>query len=252
MTEPSLLAASIDIKEPAFGRFLRGKAGAAFAQAAASIIIGGLDDILILRRDKTVSALHLVFVFRWADRAKAIMQRPYFEALLGASAFMDEGERGRVVIWPSAMNFLAGGIEAAFVLEPGGSKRDDKLDEAEMNRFNELFDKTLFDPKLAGLSYSEVIRRPKFFETKLRKKVETLLAKHRQRVASERVAQATALHPVRLCNSYHYNGHFIIYAAAAVIRPPARPGCRELQAARLGRLRRSARGDRRTRHRDRP
>jgi hypothetical protein len=30
-----------------------------------------------------------------------------------------------------------------------------------MSRFNELFDKTLFDPKLAGLSYSEVIRRPK-------------------------------------------------------------------------------------------
>jgi hypothetical protein len=40
-----------------------------------------------------------------------------------------------------------------------------------MNRFNELFDKTLFDPKLAGFSYSEVIRRPEFFETKLRKKV---------------------------------------------------------------------------------
>jgi hypothetical protein len=76
---------------------------------------------LIFRRDRTVSALHLVFIFRWADRAKAIMQRPYFEALLGATAFMDEGERGRVVIWPSAMNFLAGGIEAAFVLEPGAA-----------------------------------------------------------------------------------------------------------------------------------
>lgn len=86
MTEPTLLAASIDIKEPAFRKFLRGKAGAAFAQAAASIIIGGLDDILVIRRDKTMSALHLVYIFRWADRAKDIMQRPYFEALLGASA----------------------------------------------------------------------------------------------------------------------------------------------------------------------
>jgi hypothetical protein len=41
MPEPSLLAASIGIKEPAFSKFLRGKAGAAFAQAAASIIIDG-------------------------------------------------------------------------------------------------------------------------------------------------------------------------------------------------------------------
>lgn len=218
MTEPTLLAASIDIKEPAFSKFLRGNAGAAFAQAAASIIIGGLEDILILRRDKTMSALHLVYLFRWADRAKDIMQRPYFEALLGASAFMEEGERGRVVISP-ATNFVTDGIEAAFVLEPGGSKRDDKLNEGEMKRFNELLDMTLFDPKLAGLSYSEVIRRPKFFEIKLRKKVEILLDNHRQRMVIERLPQATPLHPVRLCPNYHFNGHFMIYAESGVVRP---------------------------------
>jgi hypothetical protein len=147
------------------------------------------------------------------------MQRPYFQALLGASAFMEEGERGRVLISPGAYNFLAWGIEAAFILEPGGSKRDDKLSEAEMKRFNELLNKMLFDPEMAGLSYSEVIRRPKFFDTKLRKKVDAQLEKHRQRVAIERLPQATALHPVRLCANYHYNGHFMIYTAPGVIRP---------------------------------
>jgi hypothetical protein len=219
MTEPSLLGASIDIKEPAFSKFLRSKAGAAVAQAAASIIMDGLDDILIFHRDKTVSALHVVYIFRWADRASDIMQRPYFEALLGASAFMEEGERGRVIISPSAMNFLTDGIEAAFVLEPGSSKRDDKLSEAEMKSFEELLKKMLLHPKLAGLNYSEVIRRPEFFETKLRKKVETLLEKHRQRVAIERLPKAAALHPVRLCSNYHFNGHFMIYAANGVVRP---------------------------------
>jgi hypothetical protein len=219
MTDPSLLAAAIDIKEPAVRKFLRGRAGAAFAQAAASIVTDGLDDILILRHDKALSALHLIYVFRWADLPEDIMQRPYFQALLGASAFMEEGERGRVLISPGAYNFLAWGIEAAFILEPGGSTRDDKLSEAEMKRFDELLNKMFFDPEMAGLSYSEVIRRPKFFDTKLRKKVDAQLEKHRQRVAIERLPQATALHPVRLCANYHYNGHFMIYTAPGVIRP---------------------------------
>lgn len=219
MTEPSLLAAAIDINEPAFRKYLRGKAGVAFAQAAASIITDGSDDILIFRHDKAAGALHLIYVFRWGDRAEHIMRRPYFEALLGACAFMEEGQRGRVLISPGAMNFLVDGIEAAFVLEPGGSKRDDALGEAEMKRFDELLNKTLFDPKLAGLGYREAIRRPKFFDTKLRRKVDTLLEKHRQRVAIERLPLATALHPVRLCAHYHYNGHFMIYTEPGIVRP---------------------------------
>jgi hypothetical protein len=219
MTEPSLLAAAIQMKEPTARKFLRGAAGDAFAQAAASIIVDGLDDFMILRYAKDIGALQLVFMFRWADRAEEIMKRPYFEALLRACDHLEADERGRILISPGAMNFLQDGVEVAFLLQRGAATRADTMDDAEMTRFDQLLQETLYAPKIAQLAFADAIRKPKVFDAALRKKVEQSLKLHRQRVAIERLPRADALRPVRLCAKYHFNGSFMLYAAPGEVRP---------------------------------
>ena len=219
MTEPSLLAASISMKEDAFRRFIASKPANAFAEAAAGIIVNGEDDFLAIRYLKKEGALFAAYIFRWGDRADEIMEHPCFKALLGACNFMEGDERGRVLISPGALNFLSDGIEAAFVLAPGTSARADDVTKAEMARFDRLLNKHIFESGMGPASYPYLITSPKIFPTKLRKKTEALLEKHRARLAKERIPSATPLNPVRLFGRYYYNGHFLIYAKPGRLRP---------------------------------
>ena len=219
MTEPSLLTAFVPMQATAYARWLRGPAGQSFAEAAASIIVNGHEDYLILRYLKSEQAVYLAYVFRWADQPEDIMERPYFKDLLGASSLMEVGARGRILISPGAMNFLADGVEAAFTLTHDGPLRDDICPQAELAQFDDLLNTHVFGVNIGEAPYQDAVRNPRILDPKLRKKVDALLEAHRQKVALERLPQATPLHPVRLFDRYHYNGHFVMFAYQGAIKP---------------------------------
>jgi len=179
MTEPSLLAASISMTEDAYRRYIASQQASAFAEAAADIIMNGESEFLTIRYLETDRALFVAYCFPWEDRAEEIMERPYFKALLGACTFMEGHERGRVIISPGALNFLSDGIEAAFVLNPGTSARDDAMTDAEMTHFDELLNKHFFENVFEGgpAHYLESIKRPEIFPAELCKMAEALLEK---------------------------------------------------------------------------
>jgi hypothetical protein len=179
MTEPSLLAASISMKEKAYRRYITSEPANTFAEAAAVIIAYEEEDFLAIRHREADSTLFIAFLFRWGDSAEEIMERPYFKALLDACTFMEGDERGRVVISPGALNFLSDGIDVAFVLTPDASTQDDAVTDAEMAHFDALLNEHIFEAGLPVRYREEMIRKPEIFPAELRQKVEMLLEKLR-------------------------------------------------------------------------
>jgi hypothetical protein len=225
MTEPALLTAFIPMGVQTYQRFLKGKGGEAFARAAADIIVNGSEDYLVLRYLKTEAALYLAYIFRWADLPEDIVKRPYFKGILDAGGLVTPGARGRALISPGALNFLSDGVEAAFTITSGDSRRDDNVPDDEMRFFDGLLNTYVFKgAEIGAKSYQEAMLNAKVLDPKLRKQVGALLELDRQRVARERVPKATALHPVRLFEAYHYNGHFVVFRETGGLGVRPAPG----------------------------
>lgn len=213
MSEPSLLTALIPMSKEAYAGLLKA-AAPSFARAVADLVINNGDDWLIFRYLKTEQAFYLAFVFRWEDRVEDIIQRPYFEALLGAAAVMAPDARGRVLISAGALNFMAEEIDAAFTLTASGVERSDLVDNTEKTAFDRLLNKYLFATKPSERTYQEAMQKPSTLDPVIKKKALALLEDHRCKVALERVPNATPLQPVRLFERYHTNGHFMVFRQA--------------------------------------
>ncbi len=177
-------------------------------------MINNSEDWLIFRHLKAEQAFYLALVFRWEDRAEDIIQRPCFQALIGATATHPSGTQGRVLISAGAMNFMEDEIDAAFTLTASGAERSDPVDIEEKEAFDTLLNKYFFATKPSERPYQEAMLQPSTLDPVITKRALALMEEHRRRVAIERVPHATPLQPVRLFERYHYNGHFVVFREA--------------------------------------
>ncbi|MBN9080717.1 MAG: hypothetical protein BGP04_20800 [Rhizobiales bacterium 62-17] len=211
MSEPSSFTALIHMSPDVYSRMMRGKALDPLADAIAEIIVDQSKDIVVFTYLKKEQAVFAHVYFYYPLDLDAMIARPGIAAILRLAEIKDTRIVDRAIISHDANNFTQSEPSAGFRLEQGGFHRDDAFDAADIAAFDKLIDKQFFkfaedmDPGSA-----QWLNNRRVVDTGLRRKVERFLEARRVQIAKERIPLATPLEPVRLCNGYHYNGHFML------------------------------------------
>ncbi|MDT2020319.1 DKNYY domain-containing protein [Methylocella sp. CPCC 101449] len=219
MSEPSSFTALIHMSADAYSRLMRGKTLTPLAEAIAGIVVDRSKDIVVFTYLKKEQALFAHVYFYYPLDLDAIIAHPGVAAILRVADVKDTDIADRAVISHDANNFTQSEPSAGFRLERGSFHRDDAFDAGDIAAFDKRIDKQFFkfaedlDPGSA-----QWLDNRRIIDTGLRRKVERSLDVRRAEIAKERVPQATPLEPVRLCNGYHYNGHFML-ATDGGLRP---------------------------------
>src|SRR5579872_4723056 len=213
MSQPSSFTTYIRMTDQAYARLLRAKTLDPLAASIARIVTDGLSDAVMFKYLKEEQALFIHYWFSYHERLDDIIENPDITTILNIAAFKDIAAPDRAAISLDAPNFKISGPAAGFVIEPDGFRRDDTFDGAEIERFDTLINKYFF--KLSErFATGDALwhTNSKVLDRKLWRKVERHLEAHRLNLTRERLPNATPLQPVRLCNHFHYNGHFVLFA----------------------------------------
>lgn len=215
MSQPCSFAALIHLTGDAYSRLMRASTLEPLANSIAHIVTDGLNDVVVFKYLKKEQALFVLYWYNYRVLVDDMLKASEVSAILNIAAFKDIATPDRAVISLDATNFKESGPAAGFVIEPGGSRRNDVFDDIEIDTFDALIDEHFF--KLSdefGVSKGALWRtNSRVLDRKLRRKVDQLLEMHRLRVVNERILEATPLKPVRLCNHFHYNGHFVVFSS---------------------------------------
>jgi hypothetical protein len=210
MSEPSLMIALLPMEQDAFRALMRGPLGDAYAKTVARILINGLEDRIVLRWLKAEQAAFIAVIHRWEDRPEEVMQRAYFTELETVPAALRAKSRGRLLFSPGAMNFLADGVEAGFVITPAGLEPANDATPEEMQTFDALLNSYLFKGNWHGLPYHDAINLPSVLDKLIAANVARRLEAHRVETARDRLPRATFAEPVRLFEGYHCTGSMLL------------------------------------------
>jgi hypothetical protein len=191
------------------------------ANAIAHIVTDGQSDVVVFKYLEKEQALFVHYFFYYRVLLEDMLAASDLSAILNIAAFKDIATPDRAVISLDAVNFKEEGPAAGFVIEPGGSRRNDVFDDIEIDTFDALIGEHFFKfSDEFGAHGAPWRTNSRVLDRKLRRKVDRLLEMHRLRVANERIPDGTPLQPVRLCDHFHYNGHFVVFSGHTLCALP--------------------------------